>query len=98
MKRLGLFALLAAVLAAGLLLPDFQRQVSIGTGFVAKQMCSCMFVGGRSFESCLPDMLPMMDDIEAQVLSVGEGVRAWVPLLAERVARHQAPHGCTLEP
>lgn len=98
MKRLALLVLLAALLAGGLFLPGFRRQVSVGAGFVAKQMCSCIFVAGRSFESCRPDMLPTMDRIQAAILPSGEGVRAWVPLVAKRVARREAPHGCTLEP
>jgi len=98
MKRVLLLLLAALAAAAIFYVPGFVRQVNIGNGFVAKQMCSCMLVGNRSFESCRPDLLPSMDQIEAELLPDGQGVRAFVPLIGERVARHQAPFGCTLEP
>ncbi len=98
MKRLLLLLLGAVIAAVVVYLPGFLSQVNIGNGFVAKQMCSCMLVGNRSFESCRPDVLPSMDAIESELLPDGLGVRAWVPLLGERIARYEAPFGCTLEP
>jgi len=88
---------LAVLVVAGALGWARARELSdVGAGYVAHQMCSCMFVGGRSFESCRPDMLPGMERVRAEVLPDDGGVRAWVPLLAERVARHRPPTGCTL--
>ncbi len=98
MKRFVLVLLLVAGAAGAWYLTNLRAMTDVGAGFVAKQMCSCMFIGQRSFASCRPDMLESMDPIEAEVLPGGDGVRAWVPLLAERIARHEAPFGCTLEP
>ena len=105
MKRwivLGLLALLALAWVIGM--PRVRAMGDVGAGYVAKQMCSCVFVGGRSFDACRPDMLPDMDRISAEVLSAdaaagsGPGVRAWIPFLVDRVARHREGSGCTLEP
>ena len=67
----------------------------IGTGYVAKELCSCIFVGGRSLESCRPDVPESMDRVQAELLP--DGVRAFVPGFAERIARHEPGYGCTLE-
>ena len=95
--RLGLGAVLVGAVAFGLWFPGFQAQVALGTGFIAKQMCSCMLVGERSFESCRPDMMPMMDAIEAELLPSGDGVRAFVTGIAESYAYFDEATGCTLQ-
>ncbi|MCP3984763.1 MAG: hypothetical protein GY723_10265 [bacterium] len=98
MKRVfvGLLLVLAGTVAW--FLPRILTQTNVGAGYVAKQACSCIFVGERSLASCRADMMPEMEPIEAELLETGVGVRAWVPLLAERIARYKEPYGCTLEP
>ncbi len=102
MKRaLGWIALILVLGLAGaglVYLPGFRRTTAVGAGFVAKQMCSCVYVAGRTFESCRPDMLEVMAQIRSEPLAAaGEtGVRAWVPLLAERRATFHEDFGCTL--
>ncbi len=75
-----------------------RAQANIGAGYVAHQICSCIFVAERSYESCLPDLLPVMDSIRSEVVEIGEhqGVRGWVPLLADRRAVHTPGRGCAL--
>jgi len=102
------------VIAIALMIPIFfywaygraQEGVSVGTGMIAKQMCSCVFVSGRDDDACRADQMPLMDRVRVAVEgAVGRGmndgkpglVRAWVPGLAERIARFEAPYGCTLE-
>jgi len=96
----GLLVVTLVLVAVGLAvgLPRLERRVYVGTGFVAKQMCSCMFVGDRSFDACRPDMFREMDRVAAEVLPADDGVRAWVPLLGERTARYVPGEGCTLLP
>ena len=98
MRRvLAVVAVLAGV-GLGLLawkLPDFQRMGVIGSSYVAKTVCSCIFVAGRSAEACGADLLPTMAQVRFEPRE--DGVRAWLPLLAERVARHTPGRGCTLE-
>ncbi|MCP5057705.1 MAG: hypothetical protein GY937_13415 [bacterium] len=98
MKRLLVGFLLIAAGAGAWYLPHLRTMTEVGAGYVAKQACSCVFVAERSLASCRADMLASMESIEAEVLVSGEGVRAWVPLLADRTALHEAPYGCTLGP
>ncbi len=98
MKRLILVVLALLLLGAGLWLPGMIRQVDMGAGYLAKQVCSCVFVGARSIDSCRADMLPSMDPIELEPLARGQGMRAFVPLLADRTARYEEGFGCTLAP
>ena len=75
-----------------------QAQANIGAGYVAHQICSCVFVAERSYESCLPDLLPVMDRIQSEIVEIGNrrGVRGWIPLLANRTALHTPGRGCAL--
>ena len=87
---------LLVVLAAGAVLvgPRVYRLSGIGAGYIAKQMCSCVFVGERDFDSCRQDMPPDMFRVKAEVLD--GGVRAWVTGITERTARYRPESGCTL--
>jgi hypothetical protein len=67
---------------------------TLGAGYVAKELCSCVFVGGRSLASCRPDIPETMDRVEAELGA--DRVRAFVPYFAERIARHEPPFGCVL--
>ena len=70
-------------------------QADIGAGFVAKQVCSCIFVGGRDEQACRLDLGPELEPVRSERLA--DGVHAWVPLLASRSARFREGTGCTLE-
>ncbi len=96
---IGAALVLLMVGAGAVYLPRLRQAAAVGAGFVAKQMCSCVYVAGRSFESCRPDMMEEMARIRSEALSGGEeiGVRAWLPLLAERRARFHEDFGCTLQ-
>jgi hypothetical protein len=94
MRRLALPALLLVSAVAGALFGIGERQAGVGAGYVAKEVCSCMFVGGRSLEACRGDVPASMDRVRAEALP--DGVRGSVPLLASRVARHEPGFGCTL--
>lgn len=98
MKPLFAGLLLIAAGAGAWYLPHLRSSADVGAGFVAKQTCSCVFVGERSLASCGADLPGSVAAVDAELLDAGEGVRAWVPLLGGRIARHQTPFGCTLEP
>jgi hypothetical protein len=73
------------------------KQVEIGAGYVAKEVCSCVYVGGREYQSCRLDVPEFMDLIDAEVLDDEQAVRAFVTGLGERVARYSDDGGgCTL--
>src|SRR2546427_3666722 len=72
------------------------RLSTIGAGYIAKQMCSCIFVAEREFTSCRADMPPDMVRVRAELLDGQRGVRAWVPGIVARTARYTPGTGCTL--
>jgi hypothetical protein len=90
-------ALVALGAWGGLSYLRLRRAANVGAGYVAKQMCSCMFVGGRSFASCRPDMPSAMDRIVAEPTPEADGIVAGAALLAERTARYRPGFGCTIE-
>ena len=94
MIRASIGVLWVVLIAGALGLQWLRGQTDIGAGYVAKELCSCVFVGGRELDSCRPDIPPSMDAIEAE-LGVGR-VRAFVPYLGERIARFEPPFGCVL--
>ena len=96
---LGIVAGLVGLIAlAGLLWgPRAVGMAQVGTGYVAKQICSCVYVAGREADACRADLLPSMDPIDVQLLGDREGVRASLLMGAvERTALHHAGSGCTL--
>lgn len=91
----GAIGVLWVLLIAGALGFQWLRdQSDVGAGYVAKELCSCVFVAERDLASCRPDLPPEMEAIEAELGA--DRVRAFVPALAERIARFEPPFGCVL--
>jgi hypothetical protein len=100
MKRWQQVLLAALVVLVALGFLGWRRvayQADVGAGFVAKTVCSCMFVAGRSLESCRADVLPSMDRVQAAVVESPHAVRGFVPLFASRTATWEPRTGCTLD-
>jgi hypothetical protein len=93
-RALALVVVLAVLALGGFFYARLRAAASVGAGYVAKELCSCIFVGGRSFEACRPDVPESMDRVQAEPLP--DGVRAFVTGLASRVARFEPGFGCTL--
>ncbi|HXK21301.1 MAG TPA: hypothetical protein VMS55_01355 [Myxococcota bacterium] len=93
-RRVLLVLAALALAGAGYAYGHLRAMASVGAGYVAKELCSCVFVAGRSLASCRPDVPESMDRVEAELLP--DGVRGFVPALAERVARYEPGFGCTL--
>ncbi len=95
------WALLVVVLATGaagvFVGPRIYRLCIIGTGYIAKQMCSCVFVAERDFTACRRDMPIDMARVHAALLEHGSGIRAWLPAVVERTAHYTSSTGCTLD-
>ncbi|MBM4382802.1 MAG: hypothetical protein FJ091_05475 [Deltaproteobacteria bacterium] len=89
---------LVAVLAVGV--PYLNNVTAVGAGYVAKEVCSCMTLGGRDYAACRADLPESLDfeRVQSEPLPDGKGVRAWVPLFAERVALATPESGCVLQP
>ena len=93
-RRVVAAAIAVILLTAGVAYARLRGMASVGAGYVAKEICSCMFVGGRSLDACRGDIPESMERVRAEALA--DGVRGFVPLLAERVARFEPGFGCTL--
>lgn len=85
-------------LSLGLYLRDQIAFARIATAYGAKQMCSCLHVGGRNPASCRTDYEPK-DIARITITSTGQEVRASVLGGAiASTARNTPGFGCTLRP
>jgi hypothetical protein len=94
-KRLGFaVALLVAVVAAWhvLRVPDLAQ---IGAGYAAQQTCACLFVSGRSLESCETDLDPTARHLIA-IRSGSDTVTARAFGVVTATARYEKGFGCSL--
>jgi hypothetical protein len=71
--------------------------VEMGAGFVAKQVCSCVHVGGRSFDDCYADLRRYGPRIAARPLPELGGVKAEIWPIADATAYYHQGTGCTQE-
>jgi hypothetical protein len=96
-KRLALAAvallIVAAVVAWRVL--RIPLLLHIGTGYAAQQTCACLFVSGRTIDSCLGDLEPLA----RKLISIKPGaaeVTASGLLLESATSRYEAGFGCSL--
>ena len=95
MTRIVVIAVLWVLLVGAVLLYEEGRdRAGVGAGYVAKELCSCVFVGERELASCRPDIPTTMERVQAELGT--DRVRAFVPYFAERIARYEPPFGCVL--
>jgi len=99
LKRILQIGSLVLLVAGVYFYRELRPQAHLGSGYVAHQICSCVFVAERSYASCLPDLLPSMDRIHSELIELDgrSGVRAGIPLLAKRVAWHTPGLGCVID-
>jgi hypothetical protein len=93
-RRIVLGVALLVLVSGGFTYTRLRAMASVGAGYVAKEVCSCVFVGGRSFDSCRADVPESMDRVQAEQRT--DGVYAFVTGLASRVALFEPGFGCTL--
>jgi hypothetical protein len=95
-KRLALAAvalLLVAIIVAWRVF-RVPLLLDIGTGYAAQQTCACLFISGRTIDSCLGDLEPLA----RKLISIHPGtdeVTASGFLLATATARHEKGFGCS---
>jgi hypothetical protein len=68
---------------------------NIGSGYAAQQTCACLFVSGRTLESCLGDL----DPLARKLISIHPGdaeVTASGLILETATARYEKGFGCSL--
>lgn len=78
----------------------WQTSVSadVGAAAIAKVICSCVFVDGRSLESCRADDPPGFDAVSVTVNAKARSATGTVGGLISRRATYSEAYGCTLEP
>jgi hypothetical protein len=96
-KRLALGVVVFLVVAVAVAWRVFRVPllVNIGTGYAAQQTCACMFVSGRTIESCLGDL----DPLARKLISIHPGtaeVTASGFVLKTATARYEKGFGCSL--
>lgn len=97
MKKLVILAAIAVVgTVAAVAGPRLVTLVTVGAGYTAKQMCSCLYVSGRSHESCAREPESPADTLVKWTAADGR-VRASTLGLAHATARYDEGFGCVLE-
>jgi hypothetical protein len=71
--------------------------LGVATSYSAKMVCSCVFVAGRSAETCHAQDLPSLGWVDVSVDVTAQEVRTNVLGLQPARARHTDGFGCTLE-
>jgi hypothetical protein len=87
-----LFAALAVAIGIGL---QAQRYGKIGAGFVARQMCSCLYVQNRAEDACMADIGPQIKG--AQIVYMEERVIVNFSGLDQAEARLKPGYGCNVQ-
>jgi hypothetical protein len=70
----------------------------VGASAMAKITCSCVFVDGRSLESCRADDPPGFEGIPVTIDDKAKTVTGVLFGIIERRATYQEGYGCVLEP
>jgi len=96
-KRLALGAAVFLLVAVVLAWRVFRVPLllNIGTGYAAQQTCACLYVSGRSLDSCLGDLEPLA----RKLISVRPGaaeVTASGFALVTATAHYEKGFGCAL--
>jgi hypothetical protein len=92
---LGVVVFLVVAIAAAWRVFRVPLLVNIGTGYAAQQTCACLFVSGRTLESCLGDL----DPLARKLISIHPGdaeVTASGFVLETATARYEKGFGCSL--
>jgi hypothetical protein len=94
--RVGILILVAVVgLGAWLHVPTL---IQIGPGYSADMMCGCVFISGRTPESCSRDLDPLAGKlVSVQVDTGGRSVTARAIGVVRRTARYRDGYGCGIE-
>lgn len=87
-----LFGLLVVAIGIGL---QAQRYGTIAAGFVARQMCACVYVQNRTEDACMADIGPQVKG--AQIVYMEERVIVNYSGLNQAEARLKPGYGCSVQ-
>lgn len=95
-----IIALVAALLVGAAGYGVWQTSISadVGAAAMAKVICSCVFVDGRTLESCRDDDPPGFEAVQVTVDVKTRTATGTVGGLVSRRATFSEAYGCTLEP
>jgi hypothetical protein len=97
--RLVVGLILAGLAAAGgYAVWQVSIAADVGAAAIAKVVCSCVFVEGRTMESCRADDPPGAERATATVDEKERTVTGSVGGIISRRASYSEKFGCTLEP
>ncbi len=72
--------------------------IEIGPGYSADLTCGCVFISGRTPESCIGDLDPLARRlVSVSVAPASRSVTARAVGLVHRTARYRDGYGCTVE-
>jgi hypothetical protein len=71
---------------------------SVGAAAMAKVACSCVFVDGRSLNSCRADDPPGFEGVAVEIDDTAKAVTGSVFGIVRRRATYSPDYGCTLDP
>ena len=86
---LGLFVI-GALLGAH----HFRKMAFIGAGYAAQQTCACMFISGRTLDSCRGDLEKLAQRITR--LTPGDNAVHASTILSSATSRYEPGFGCML--
>jgi hypothetical protein len=70
---------------------------TIGSGYAAEQTCACMFVAGRTFESCMTDLEPLARKLIRVKPGTAEVTASGFAGVGTTTARYEKGFGCSLQ-
>jgi hypothetical protein len=73
-------------------------EAGVGAAAMAKVVCSCVFVDGRSLESCRADDPPGFEGIPVTIDKTAMTATGALFGVVRRRAKYSPDYGCTLQP
>jgi hypothetical protein len=84
--------------AGGIYAARTADQAGVGAAAMAKVACSCVFVDGRTLESCRADDPPGFEQVAVEIDETAKTATGRVLGIVTRRATYSETYGCTLEP
>ena len=94
-KRIALAVAALVIVALLLLGRRFVPLGRLGTGYAAEVTCACLFVSGRTLDSCRGDLDPLAQKLVSITVGNDEVRTSSIGVIRAR-ARYDAATGCTL--
>ena len=97
LRRINIAIVSLAIIGAAALWIWGKPMMDIGTNYAAKQMCSCIYLGGRDVDDCQSDMDEGLEQIDIRHVPEREGVETDMFFISTSAAYYHPGTGCTIE-